>query len=141
MTARVAHTAITAEPLSPDTCLNAVGCAGAGGLGVFIGVVRDHDEGRQVQRLCYETHPSALDALVDVCAAVSERHDVLAIAAEHRTGELTVGEIAVVVAVAAAHRRPAIEATQDLIDTIKATVPIWKLQHFADGSSEWVGCC
>jgi molybdopterin synthase catalytic subunit len=71
--------------------------------------------------------------------AVAVKHDVLAVAAVHRVGVLALGEPAVVVAAAAAHRGDAFEASRALIDDLKATVPIWKHQRFADGTDEWVG--
>jgi molybdopterin synthase catalytic subunit len=70
---------------------------------------------------------------------VAGRHEVKALAAVHRVGELVIGDAAVIVATAAAHRGEAFAATRDLIDTLKAEVPIWKHQRFADGSDEWVG--
>jgi molybdopterin synthase catalytic subunit len=140
ISARVARARITSEPLSPSMCIEAVTSTAAGGLGVFIGAVRETDSGRPVESLGYEAHPSAGDELERVCAAIAESHDVIAVAAEHRTGTLTLGEVAVVVAVAAEHRSEALTATHALIDRIKAEVPIWKHQRFADGTEEWVGC-
>ena len=67
------------------------------------------------------------------------RHDVIALAATHRVGDLVVGDLATVVAASSAHRADAFAAAQDLIDTLKSTVPIWKHQRFTDGDAEWVG--
>jgi molybdopterin synthase catalytic subunit len=75
----------------------------------------------------------------DVCARVAEQYDVQGVAAVHRVGSLAIGDAAVVVATATAHRGEAFDATRALIDTLKAEVPIWKHQRFADGSDEWVG--
>jgi molybdopterin synthase catalytic subunit len=75
----------------------------------------------------------------DVATSVADRYDVLAVAAVHRVGKLAIGDAAVVVATAAVHRGEAFEASRALIDDLKATVPIWKHQLFADGSDEWVG--
>lgn len=111
----------------------------AGGLTLFVGRVRDHDGGRSVDGLDYSAHPSALTRLREVCERVAAEHDVLGIAAVHRTGSLVVGDIAVVVATTAAHRGVAFDASRALIDTLKAEVPIWKHQRFGDGSDEWVG--
>jgi molybdopterin synthase catalytic subunit len=110
-----------------------------GGLTLFIGRVRDHDHGLDVRGLEYSAHPSALEALQRVCAEVAERYDVHAVAAVHRVGRLEIGDIAVVVATTAAHRGTSFEASRALIDTLKAEVPIWKHQLFADGTEEWVG--
>ena len=111
----------------------------SGGLTLFVGRVRDHDHGIGVRGLEYSAHPTALDSLRRVCAEVAERHDVHAVAAVHRVGRLGIGDIAVVVATSAAHRGTSFDASRALIDTLKAEVPIWKHQQFADGTEEWVG--
>ena len=111
----------------------------AGGLTLFVGRVRNHDQGLDVRGLEYSAHPTALEALRRVCSAVAERYDVHGVAAVHRVGPLAIGDIAVVVATTAAHRGESFAASRDLIDTLKAEVPIWKHQLFADGTSEWVG--
>lgn len=111
----------------------------SGGLSLFIGRVRDHDHGLGVRGLEYSAHPTALEALRRVCADVAEQYDVHAVAAVHRVGPLAIGDIAVIVATTAAHRGTAFDASRALIDTLKGEVPIWKHQHFADGSEEWVG--
>lgn len=110
----------------------------AGGLAVFVGRVRDHDGDRDVTGLDYSAHPTALRELRKVCEAVATRHGAQ-VAAMHRVGHLAIGDIAVVVAATSAHRGVAFDACRDLIDTLKATVPIWKLQAFTDGVDEWVG--
>lgn len=125
-------------PLSVDEVLSAVQDPAAGGIALFTGVVRDHDQGREVVRLSYSAHPSAAAELRRVAEKVAAGFDVRAVAAVHRTGELAVGEIAVVVAVSCAHRGAAFDACRALIDELKATVPIWKHQEFGDGESEWV---
>jgi molybdopterin synthase catalytic subunit len=111
----------------------------SGGLTLFVGRVRDHDHGLDVRGLEYSAHPTALDALRRVCAQVAEQYDVRAVAAVHRVGRLAVGDIAVIVATASAHRGTAFEASRALIDTLKSEVPIWKHEIFADGTEEWVG--
>ena len=126
-------------PLEVAEVLAALAEDGAGGVNLFVGRVRDHDHGLGVDGLEYTAHPTALEALERVCAAVAEEYDVHAVAAVHRVGRLAVGDIAVVVATAAAHRGTAFEASRALIDTLQTEVPIWKHQHFADGTEEWVG--
>jgi molybdopterin synthase catalytic subunit len=111
---------------------------GSGGLTLFIGRVRDHDHGLGVRGLEYSAHPTALDALRRVCTDVAAQYDVL-VAAVHRVGRLAIGDIAVIVATTSAHRGTSFEASRALIDMLKAEVPIWKHQQFADGSEEWVG--
>ena len=115
-----------------------------GAVATFTGYVRDHDDGRGVTRLHYESHPDAAAVLADVAARVARRtadatSDAVRAAVVHRTGDLRVGDVAVVAAVAAGHRRAAFEAVSDLVEELKREVPIWKEQSFTDGSSEWVG--
>jgi molybdopterin synthase catalytic subunit len=111
----------------------------SGGLTLFVGAVRDHDGGKGVTGLEYSAHPTALDRLRDVCDEVAQEYGVRALAAVHRTGTLRIGDAAVIVATATAHRGDAFEASRALIDRLKRTVPIWKHQVFADGTDEWVG--
>jgi molybdopterin synthase catalytic subunit len=126
-------------PLSVDEVLAAVADPAAGGTTVFIGTVRSSDGGREVSSLRYEAHPDAIVVLREVAQEVAEKRDVIAVAAVHRTGLLVIGDLAVVVAVAAGHREEAFAAGKELIDEVKARVPMWKQQSFADGSAAWVG--
>lgn len=130
---------IRETPLDVQEVLDAVGDDAAGGVTIFVGMVRDHDEAKAVTALDYSQHPTALARLTEVLEAVAGRHQVTGLAAVHRVGPLAVGDLAVVVAAAAAHRGQAFDASRDLIDDLKATVPIWKHQQFTDGSEEWVG--
>jgi molybdopterin synthase catalytic subunit len=130
--------AIRDTPLDVGEVVAALDDPASGGLTLFVGRVRDHDHAKGVTGLEYSAHPSAHDRLREVCEKVAADHGV-AVAAVHRTGELAVGDIAVVVATASGHRGEAFAASRDLIDTLKATVPIWKHQRFADGTEEWVG--
>ncbi len=125
--------------LSLDEVFAAISDPGAGGVTLFVGTVREQDGGREVAALGYSAHPSAVARLEAVAADVIARHPVRALAAVHRVGDLVVGDLAVVVAVACAHRGDAFAAARMLIDDLKATVPIWKHQVFADGEQEWVG--
>ena len=94
---------------------------------------------RAVDRLDYKAHPSAEAQLREVAERVAAKHPVTAVAVTHRVGELAIGDIAVVVAASCPHRGEAFAAARDLIDELKATVPIWKHQLFGDGGEEWVG--
>jgi molybdopterin synthase catalytic subunit len=125
-------------PLSVDEVQAAVADPGAGGIALFVGTVRDHDGGREVTRLSYSAHPSAAAELRVMAEKVAADFDVLALAAVHRVGELAVGDLAVVVAVACPHRGEAFQACRTLIDNLKHGVPIWKHQEFGDGTSEWI---
>jgi molybdopterin synthase catalytic subunit len=130
---------ISDDPLDVNQVLAAVADDAAGGITVFLGVVRDHDHGDRVAGLGYTAHPTALAELRRVLEEVAERHDVVALAAVHRVGELVPGDLAVIVAAATGHRGEAFDAARTLIDDLKASVPIWKHQVFADGGEEWVG--
>lgn len=128
-------------PLSVDEVLAAVGDHAAGGTTLFIGTVREQDHGKPVTRLSYSAHPSAEDELRRVAEKIAADFPVTAMAAVHRVGDLELGATAVIVAVAAPHRDEAFRASRRLIDDLKAQVPIWKHQVFADGETEWVGAC
>jgi molybdopterin synthase catalytic subunit len=131
--------AVRESELSVDEVLAAVADPVAGGTVVFVGTVRDEDDGKVVVSLGYSAHPSVDVALREVAEHVVATHQVTALAAVHRVGDLAVGDLAVVVAASCPHRGEAFAACQALIDELKATVPIWKNQMFADGSQEWVG--
>ncbi|GGO77531.1 molybdenum cofactor biosynthesis protein MoaE [Nocardioides deserti] len=125
--------------LDVDEVLRSLDDDASGGLVLFVGRVRDHDGGKGVTGLDYSAHPTALAKLAEVCDRVAEEHDVHGVAAVHRVGSLAIGDAAVVVATASAHRGTAFEASRVLIDTLKDEVPIWKHQRFGDGTEEWVG--
>src|ERR1700753_2713561 len=132
--------AIRETPLSLDEVRNAIADPAAGGEVLFVGTVRDHDDGHGVTGLSYSAHPSAERELRRVAEEIAVKYpDAIAVAAVHRVGDLAVGDLAVVVGVACAHRAEAFHACHALIDELKAVVPVWKHQRFADGSDEWVG--
>ncbi len=130
---------IRETPLDVAEVLAALADRAAGGVDVFVGTVRDHDHDQGVTGLDYSAHPTAMERLVEVAERIAEKYDVVAVAAVHRVGRLAIGDAAVIVATAAAHRGEAFEASRALIDELKATVPIWKHQVFTDGTDEWVG--
>ena len=112
----------------------------AGAVVGFVGAVRNHDGGRDVTRLVYSAHPTAPDVLSQVVeAVVSRTQGVRAVAVSHRVGDLAIGDVAFVVAVAADHRRAAFATCAELVDEVKAQLPVWKHQFFGDGSDEWGG--
>jgi molybdopterin synthase catalytic subunit len=131
--------AVRETPLSVDEVFRALGDDAAGGLSLFVGTVRNHDGGAGVAALGYSCHPTAEAEMRRVAEKVAADHPVRAMAAVHRVGELTVGDIAVVVGVSCAHRGDAFAACRRLIDDLKEEVPIWKHQTFSDGTDEWVG--
>ncbi|MGY3380497.1 molybdopterin synthase catalytic subunit [Arthrobacter sp. TE12231] len=157
----VVHAVLSAEPISVEQAIAAVESDTAGAVVSFSGVVRNHDGGKRVSRLSYSAHPTAHQVMADVVARLVAEHSVPAggpasdgssddggaeqrqqpvrIWAAHRIGMLEIGDPALVCAVSAAHRGQAFEVCAELVDRIKAQVPIWKEQFFADGTVEWVG--
>lgn len=131
---------ISDRPLDPAVADAAVAGPEHGAVVVFTGVVRNHDGGQAVSALEYSAHPEAQRFLRRCCAEQAEASG-LPVAAVHRVGSLTIGDLAIVVAVAAPHRAEAFAACAELVDRIKHEVPIWKRQMFADGLSEWVNAC
>ena len=131
--------AVRESELSVDEVRAAVADPAAGGIALFAGAVRDSDHDRGVSGLSYSAHPSAVDELRRVAEVIAEKYPVIGIAAVHRVGDLAIGDLAVVLAVSCPHRGEAFDACRDLIDILKASVPIWKHQRFDDGTAEWVG--
>ena len=112
----------------------------AGAVATFSGNVRILDNGKAVTKLFYEIHPSTEQVLNDVVRDVASRHKVLGVAVAHRFGDIALGESALIVAISAEHRGDAFLACAEMVDEIKARIPIWKHQVFTDGSDEWVNC-
>ncbi|MFC0507180.1 molybdenum cofactor biosynthesis protein MoaE [Micromonospora costi] len=131
---------VTDRPLDLAAHEAAVADPRAGAVVSFQGVVRDHDHGRVVTSLEYEGHPSAERILREVAAEIAADPEVYAVAVSHRVGPLAIGDVALVAAVSTAHRGAAFAACARLVDEVKARLPIWKRQVFADGTEEWVNC-
>ncbi|RAM36434.1 molybdenum cofactor biosynthesis protein MoaE [Arthrobacter globiformis] len=141
---------LSTEPISVDQAIAAVESETAGAVVSFSGVVRNHDGGKPVDRLSYSAHPTARKVLDDVVAQLVAEQAAAAgadgamappvrIWVAHRVGPLEIGDPALVCAVAAAHRGQAFAVCSELVDRVKAQVPIWKEQFFSDGTVEWVG--
>jgi molybdopterin synthase catalytic subunit len=130
---------LTDQPLSVDEVLNAVTGPGQGGTVVFIGTVRDHNNGHVVTRLEYEAYPSmAVNLMADIVRRCEATAPGVRVGVAHRTGALEIGETAVVLAAAAPHRAEAFEAARMCIELLKDEVPIWKKEISVDGA-EWIG--
>lgn len=131
---------VVGEPLSADAIAGAVADAGAGGVVIFAGVVRNETGGRSVKFLEYEAHaPMAEAKMREIGQTLRARWPgVRRIAMLHRVGRLEIGEASVLIAVSAAHRQEAFEACKHAVDALKRTVPVWKKEHFGDGEV-WVG--
>jgi molybdopterin synthase catalytic subunit len=127
------------EPLSVDEAHRAVDHPSAGAIVVFSGVVRDHHEGRVVTRLDYEAYDAMADKEIDaILRDIEAKHQGARAFAVHRLGELNVGDAAVVCAVSTPHRAEAYALCRELIDRIKANVPIWK-REWGPGGAVWIG--
>lgn len=113
----------------------------AGGFVEFTGRVRDHNEGHAVRALEYEAFDDlATKVGVELVEEARAKFDLLEAHVLHRTGRLELGETAVWIGVAAAHRKAAFLGCQYIIDELKKRVPIWKKEHYVDGESKWIGC-
>ncbi len=133
--------ALSAEPLVPAAFLGAVDDPRAGAVATFVGRVRDHDprvEG-EVVGLEYSAHPDAAAVLTRLAAEAAARDGVLQVALAHRVGRLAVGEPALVAVVATAHRALAFDVCRDLVEAVKAQLPVWKRELLVDGSHVWAG--
>ena len=135
---RVVVADVVGTPLDVADIARLVTTDADGAVVTFSGVIRDHDGGRTVAALEYEAHPAAAAVLTGVAEAIADAHPTVRVAVFHRIGHLEIGEVALVAAVASAHRAEAFAACGALIDRVKAETPIWKLQRFRDGSDEWV---
>ena len=134
----LARCTISERPLDAAAVAARVAGADAGGLVSFIGAVRDHARGRAIRHLEYEAYPAmALVEMERICDAAAQRWPAARVAIAHRVGHLEIGDLAVVVVAAAAHRAEAFEACRFAIDTLKGTVPIWKKEVATDGEY-WV---
>ena len=137
---KVKLVAVTDQPLDVSAHSAAVRAAAAGADVTFCGVVRDHDAERSVIELEYSSYPTADQVLREVAEEIAADQDVIAVAVSHRIGTLRVGDVALVASVTAAHRKQAFDSCQRLVDEVKARLPVWKRQVFADGTDEWVNC-
>jgi molybdopterin synthase catalytic subunit len=131
-------TAVTSAPLALEAVVRAVDGPGAGAVATFLGLVRDHNQGRRVLFLDYEAYaPLADKALALIVTEAQTRWTGARVAIHHRTGRIEIGEASVVIAVATPHRADAFAACRYAIERIKQIVPIWKHEHF-DGGEVWI---
>jgi len=133
---------ITENILKPDEFLKKCQPSPAcGALATFSGVVRNHHEGRDVEKLIYECYESMAEKMIqNIVNDIREEWPIDKLWVKHRVGELQVGDVAVMIVVSSAHRGEAFRACEMTIDRIKHKVPIWKKEFYQDGTSEWVLC-
>ncbi len=127
------------DPLDPSRLVAQVQSPERGGVASFLGIVRAQHEGRAVIRLDYSAYHEMAEAECGRVVAEAESRWPVTVALQHRLGTLQVGDVAVVVAVAGAHREESFAACRHVIEELKRRVPIWKREHFADGEVDWVG--
>lgn len=136
---------ITFAPLSLEEVYGLADTAANGAVVLMSGMVRNNTEGRTVVALEYQAYePMAIEVFKQIAIQIRQTwSDVTRVVIHHRTGKLTVGEISVLVAVGCPHRTEAFAACKFAIDTLKHNAPIWKKEHWADGSTSWVsiGAC
>jgi len=133
------HSAIVDQPIDVAAILGRVSRSANGATVLFLGVVREVNEGRDVTGIEYTAYRSMaereLATIVEEAAALADSDDIAVV---HRLGELAVGECSVAVAVGHPHRGRAFEAARYVIEELKQRVPIWKREHYVDGTREWV---
>lgn len=135
----IMHTAIVNTRIDLNTLIEHVAAPGVGAVSVFLGTVRDINDGRSVTGIDYEAYEAMavkeLEAVAEeVCAATPE----LRVALEHRVGTLRVGDVSIAIVAGHPHRAQACDAARAIIELVKVRVPIWKREHYEDGSIEWV---
>lgn len=130
---------LTDAPIATHELIEQVRRPSDGAVAFFAGVVRNNNEGREVESVFYEAYRPMAEKEIDrVVSEVGVRHPDVRIALKHRLGPLRVGECSIAIACASPHRAAAFEACRELIDQIKQSVPIWKKEKSPQGE-EWVG--
>ena len=135
----IQYAALVRHPIDASALIERVSRPANGAVLLFIGVVRDVNDGRAVSGMEYSAYESmAARELAEIASEAAQRFGVSDIAIEHRLGELALEEASVGIAVAHPHRGPAYETSRWVIEELKHRVPIWKREHYADGTRVWV---
>ena len=133
------RTAIVTRVIDPSALLTEVASDAHGATSLFVGTVREVNDGRAVTGMEYTTYESMAAAELErIASEAYAQFTTSALVVEHRIGILGLGDVSVAIAVAHAHRAPALDATRYVIEQLKKRVPIWKREHSADGTREWV---
>ena len=131
-------TAITTAPLDIGALVAAVGTRNSGAVTTFLGLVRDHNQGRRVEYLVYESYVPLAERVLDrIATETCDRWSSVAIAIHHRIGRLEIGEASVAIAAASPHRADAFAASRYAIERVKQILPIWKHEYF-EGGDVWI---
>lgn len=134
------RTAVVDRPIDVAALVAEVTTPAHGALSLFIGTVRDVNDDRAVEAIEYNAYaPMAEREMGEIAREAAERFDTTYIVIEHRTGYVALGQASVAIAVAHAHRAPAMDASRWIIEQLKVRVPIWKMEHYVDGTREWTG--
>jgi molybdopterin synthase catalytic subunit len=135
----VKRSSIVSREIDPASLIREVGSQQNGAISVFIGTVRDVNDGRSVSSIEYSAYKSMAETeLARILDEAEERLGISALVVEHRIGLLELGDVSVAIAAAHPHRAPALDCTRYVIEEIKKRVPIWKMEHYTDGTREWV---
>lgn len=134
-------TIITERPLRVEELLELCAASGHGAQALFVGVVRDNHEGRRVEGVTYDCFAPLAEKMLAAIADEAHAKFGAKIAAAHRIGRLAVGEASVVIAAGTPHRAEAFDACRFVIEQIKARLPVWKQEHYVDGSAQWLDGC
>jgi len=130
---------LTSEPVDVATLIRDVTADDRGAVSLFLGTVRNSNEGRDVNGIDYSAYDAmAVAEMNRIVDEATQRFEGVTILLTHRTGTLRVGDVSVAIACAHAHRSPALDANRYVIEQLKRRVPIWKREHYLDGTSEWV---
>lgn len=133
------HAQVTRDVIDPQAVLAMVGTAADGAAILFVGTVRDQNDGRAVSGMRYDAFVEMADPVLSAIAAeAAVRAGSERIAVVHRTGELAIGDVSVAIAVSTPHRSEAFDAARYIIEQIKVRVPVWKHEHYIDGDSRWL---
>lgn len=134
------RTGVVSEPIDPAEVLRGFTTSEDGACLLFLGVVRDHNQGRPVTGLDYEAYEAMAErTLATIATEASRRFGTERIKVLHRIGSLSVGEVSTAIAVATPHRSAAYDASRYIIEELKQRLPVWKREHYVDGEARWVG--
>jgi MoaE-MoaD fusion protein len=130
---------LSGDAVSLDAVVAEVATERAGAIATFTGTVRDNARGRDVDHLEYEAYEGMAEQMMaELAESLKARYDIEEVAIHHRTGRVEIGQPSVVIAVSGAHRADALAACKEAIDTLKATVPLWKKEIY-EGGEQWIG--
>jgi molybdopterin synthase catalytic subunit len=133
------HTRMTRDVIDPQAVLAMVGSPADGAAILFIGAVRERNDGRAVNGMRYDAFIEMADPVLrDIAAEAAARAGSDRIAVVHRVGELAIGDVSVAIAVSSPHREQSFDAARYIIEQIKQRLPVWKQEHYVDGEARWL---